>query len=87
MPFGFIPSPLGEGLGEGPITLWSSPKLTPISRVKRLTALGGGAMLVLQEDLFAGGRLAGFCVSTMVVTEQRYGIDVGGIIIDEHYQP
>lgn len=48
--------------------------------------LGGGTMLALQEDSFAGARWVGFRVSAMVVTEQRYGIGVGGIIIDEHYQ-
>jgi hypothetical protein len=52
-----------------------------------LTAFGGGTMLALQEDSFAGARLAGFRVSAMVVTEQRYGIGVGGVVIDEHYQP
>jgi hypothetical protein len=52
-----------------------------------LTAFGGGTMLPLQEDSFAGARLAGFRVYAMEVTEQRYGIGVGGVIIDEHYQP
>jgi hypothetical protein len=58
----------------------------PISKVKRLTALGGGIMLALQEDSFTGARLAGFRASAVAVTEHRYGIGVGGMIIDEHYQ-
>jgi hypothetical protein len=44
-------------------------------------------MLALQDDSFAGARLTGLRVSAMEVTEQRYGIGVGGVIIDEHYQP
>jgi hypothetical protein len=43
-------------------------------------------MPALQEDSFAGARLAGFRVSAKIVTEQRYGIGVGGVIIDEYYQ-
>jgi hypothetical protein len=86
VPGGSSPLPLRAGPGEGPITLWSSPKLTPVSRVERLTAFGAGTVLALQENSLAGTRFAGFRVSAVAVTEHRYGIGIGGVIIDERYQ-